>query len=188
MRTPFGTPLDAARQRGHRSTVEVLERAASEPEYVLVSCAGMVVELERQCLLMQEERTAVQAGESIPVQLRVDGETTCECILNASSNLFAAVQHAIQHPTVHSVSLGDTAAERSDSVEEFGVSEDAMLTVQTRDQERCVDDALSEASDDKTKAVTALREEVSVQRALLVSLRDVRNAGRKPAAAEAALS
>ena len=185
-------PLDAARRGGHRGTVEVLERAASEPEYVLelqlASCAGMVVELERQCLLMQEERTAVQAGESIPVQLRVDGETTCECILNASSNLFAAVQHAIQHPTVHSVSLGDTAAERSDSVEEFGVSEDAVLTVQTRDQEGCVDDALSEASGDKTKAVTELREEVSVQRALLVSLRDVRNAGRKPVSAEAALS
>ena len=130
-----------ARLNGSRSTQEVLERAGSEPEYALelqlASCAGMVVELERRCLLTQEERTAVQAGERIPVRLRVDGEWTCQCDLHASPNLFAAVQQAIQHPAVHSVMLGRTAAQRSDSVEEFGISEDAMLAVRTRDQEQC---------------------------------------------------
>ena len=105
------------------------------------------------------------------MRLRVDGEWTCQCDLHASSNLFAAVQQAIQHPAVHSVTLGRTAAQRGDSVEEFGISEDVILTVRTRDREQCIADAVSEAGGDKAKAVAALQEEASVQRALLVSLR-----------------
>lgn len=183
----FGTPLAKARQNGHRSTVELLERAANEPEYVLelqlASSADMLLELERRCLLMYEECTAVQAGESIPVRLRVDGEWTCESDLNALSNLFAAVQHAIQHPTVHSVILGGTAAQRSDSVEEFGICEGAVLTVRTKDQEQCVEDSMSGADGDKAKALAALQEEARVQRALLESLRAQPEADTTPVAA-----